>query len=861
MPSRDDCCKKRRLDMMLSISLSSRFLGVPFRATLPALMISASLMLSGCQSSEEKAERYYQSGLDLLAKGDEERALLEFRNVFKYDGFHKEARKVYADTVLKRGDLIEAYGQYLRLIEQYPDTLDVRQTLAEIAFDRGDWDEAVRHGNAAITLAPTDPRSLAIKVALDYRAALIARDDTAKAKAVEDAKTLLVGAPDNRIARRVLIDSLLNSARPADALPEIDRFLALDPMARDLQMFKLRLLVMDTDIDAAGVQLKEMYALFPEDQEIRNSLIRWYLVRKDIDGAEGFLRQLAGDPTSDPENHVAVVQFLQTARGPEAAQAELLKLAAANAGSSNADIYRAMSATIDFQAGRQTEAIIILEEVLKAATPSDQTNRIKVMLARMLNATGNTVGARARVEEVLAADASNVDALKLRASWLIAEDKPGQAIIDLRTALSQNPRDADTLTLMAEAHERDGSPELAGERLALAVEVSNKAVPESLRYAQFLLRSNRVNAAEAVLTDARKANPESVPILVRLGDVLLQERDYTRLQGVIETLRQIKSPEAQQATERLQTSSMMGQQRVDDSLNFLQGLVDEGTANTQTLALMVQVQLRAGKIDEARKLLDEALAKTPDDMALRTLSASIYALNGQTAPAEKIYRALIAEDPTAENPVWLLYSLLMANGREAEANTVIDQALAVQPKSLTLKWIKAGQMERAGKIDEAIALYEEIYAENSANTLAANNLASLISTHRTDPESLDRAYAIARRLRGIEVSAFQDTYGWIEYRRGNFADAVASLEPAAKGLPKDPMVQFHLGMAYAALNRDADAARMFQLALDLAGNSPLPQFDTAREMLAKVQPAAPDTPAPDLGSVLDRDPLPGTPKP
>ena len=44
------------------------------------------------------------------------------------------------------------------------------------------------------------------------------------------------------------------------------------------------------------------------------------------------LRKLAGDDTSPPEGHAAVVQLLQVAKGSEAAMAELDRLIAANQG-------------------------------------------------------------------------------------------------------------------------------------------------------------------------------------------------------------------------------------------------------------------------------------------------------------------------------------------------------------------------------------------------------------------------------------------------------------------------------------------------------------------------------------------------
>jgi cellulose synthase operon protein C len=101
--------------------------------------------------------------------------------------------------------------------------------------------------------------------------------------------------------------------------------------------------------------------------------------------------------------------------------------------------------------------------------------------------------------------------------------------------------------------------------------------------------------------------------------------------------------------------------------------------------------------------------------------------------------------------------------------------------------------------------------------IIANNLASLISTYRTDEQSLERAWNIARRLRGLERPEFQDTYGWIALRRGEVEEALGHLEPAAAALTRDPLVQFHLGMAYARAERLDEADAQLQRAIDIAG--------------------------------------------
>ncbi|NJS37742.1 MAG: tetratricopeptide repeat protein [Rhodobacteraceae bacterium] len=807
------------------------------RPFLTVALIVSTLALSACQSAEERAEGHYQSALTLLEAGDTDRALVELRNVFDLNGFHKEARQLYAETVLARGEVNEAYGQYLRLIEQYPDTPDVRLKLAELAIQRNDWEEAERHGREALRLAPDLPGVAAVRIVLDYRLAVIDSNVAAAKTVADQARALLVTDPSSSLARRVLIDHLLTGDDPLSALPEIDLAIAAEPDAFELYDMKLRVLAQTDRVAEIGTHLQTMFDRFPDNEEVRGTLVNWYLSQGDTAGAEAILRRLAGEKTSAPEGHMAVLQLLQVSQGTEAVRAELETLITANTGSPNADLYRAMRAALDFEAGQQTEAMAEIETVIAAATPSDQTLRLKVMLARMLEASGDKVGARARIEEVLTEDSAMVDALKMRAGWLVAEDRPGDAIVDLRAALDQAPRDPEILTLMAQAHERDGAVELAGERLALAVEVSGRSVDTSLRYAAFLVQQDRAEAALAVLTDARQGNPASVPVLTQLADLHMAAQNWPLVEEIGATLRQIGTEDALEAEKALQTVLLLNQNRVTEGIAFLESQIGQGSDDLRAIAMVVQTQARAGKLDDARSTLDAELAKRPAETQLLLLSAGLHAMSGETAEAETILRDLIAKDPSAEAPARLLYGLLLADGRADEATVVLDAALAALPASGTLRWLKAGQLESAGDFEGAIAIYEGMYAENSADVVVANNLASLITTHRADPESLERAFVVARRLRGSDVPAFQDTYGWIEYRRGNLDEALLHLEPAAAGLPQDALTQFHLGMLYAALNRPEDARRQLTLALDIAGDSKLPQFDLARETLAALPPA------------------------
>ncbi|MEL6517086.1 MAG: tetratricopeptide repeat protein [Pseudomonadota bacterium] len=799
--------------------------------------LGALLFLAACQTAEERAEGYYQSGLELLEAGDTARALIEFRNVFEHDGFHKEARQTYADTLYATGEEGEAYSQYLRLIEQYPDTADVRLTLTEIALKRGDWREVTRHGNAALELTPDVPRARAVAAAMAYRAALRQDNEAGLSAATAKAQAVLEEVPENIPALRLVIDHISRGDSPEEALPLIDQALAIDPTSFEFHTAKLRLLTKLQDDPAAISQLEAMFARFPDNPDVRTTLVNWHLSQENYPAAEEILRTLAGDPSEDAAGALTVVQFLRQAEGDDAALAELETLIAASDGTAPQDLYRAMAAFIRFEADPTGPGLDQMAALTADLPATDQSWRIKAMHARMLQDSGNEEAARATVDAILEADRSNVDALKLRAAWAIADDRPDFAITDLRTALSQNPRDAEVMLLMATAHERTGFPELAGERLALAVEVSDAAPEPSLRYARFLMRDGRVTAAATVLKDARRTSPGNLEIVSVLADLYLIEQDWPQATALLQELRAIPdNSRAAQVATALEAAILSGQNRTDESLAVLQDQLpdlDEDGRATLTIAL---AQIRAGKVAEARNYLSEATSTRPDDLTLQMLSGSVAMMDGDADSAEATFRTVLDTAPETEAAVRLLYSLLHLQGRDAEKAEVLQAGLTTNPDSEALLWIKAGALEKDGDIAGAIAIYEDLYARDSSNVIIANNLASLMATHLDDDTSLDRAFRIARRLRGLDVPAFQDTYGWIAYRRGDYLEAKDYLEPAAEALPGDPLVQYHLGMTYHALGRTTAARDSLAAAIELAGDSPLPQFTKARETLAAITP-------------------------
>lgn len=796
----------------------------PSRLLGPVVLLAAALLLAACEGKEERAEGHYQRALEFVAAGDAGRARIEFRNVFRLNGEHLEARLAFARLLRDEGDMQGAMAHYLLLVDQDRDNLDGQRELAELALVAQDFETAALAARRAFELAPADPKARALKATVDYR------DGADRPAALALAEAVVAEAPGEVAAHMVLIAERMNADDAAGAIELTDRGLAAIPRDEGLHLVRLAALERLGDPDAIGAQIERMAELFPDHEGVAMAQVQWRMRQGDLAGAEAALRAAAARAPADPDPALTVAQFLHDTAGPEAARAELDRLIAAAAAPLP---FQRARAGLDFAQGRADEAIAALAALTEGAEPSDTIRDVQVELAAMRGAGGDAAGRDALVAAVLEADPGHVGALKLRARARIAADAPELAIQDMRTALAEAPRDPEIMTIMAIAHEREGARELAGERLALAVEASDRAPAESLRYARFLLQDDRLGPAEGVVVDALRRAPDDADLLIELGRIHVARRDWPRVEQVAGLLR---DRGAEAAAAELALASLSAAGRVEETLGMLRDLAGDG-GDAAAMAQLVQAYVAAGELDAAQGYVDGVLAADPASVPGRMMQAGLAAARGDAAGAEETYRALVDEAPATPQPHRALFALLAAQGRLDDAAAALDAGLAATGGDADLMFLQAGLREQQGDVEAAIAVYETLYARDSNNLVIANNLASLLTAQRGDPASLERAFAIARRLKSANVPHFQDTYGWILHRRGDSAGALAYLEPAAAALGDNALVQRHLGEALFALGRAAEARERFALVVAIAeagGAASAPHVEAARARIAEI---------------------------
>ncbi len=158
-------------------------------------------------------------------------------------------------------------------------------------------------------------------------------------------------------------------------------------------------------------------------------------------------------------------------------------------------------------------------------------------------------------------------------------------------------------------------------------------------------------------------------------------------------------------------------------------------------------------------------------------------------------------------------SALRAGDRPA-ARQLLEQSSELAPSAARLHVLLAELYTYAGEFEAATERYSKVVALQPNNVVALNNLAYDLAVRQKKPnEALPLARKALAGSRGDPT--ILDTVGWIEYLRGNTAEATRILVQAAKGAPRNAEVRLHSAIALASQGARAAAASELAEALKL----------------------------------------------
>jgi len=171
-------------------------------------------------------------------------------------------------------------------------------------------------------------------------------------------------------------------------------------------------------------------------------------------------------------------------------------------------------------------------------------------------------------------------------------------------------------------------------------------------------------------------------------------------------------------------------------------------------------------------------------------------------------------------------------GEKEKAIDFLNRAIKIEPSNPSF-YIDLGMLyEASGQKQKAIEAYKSAVEIDNESFHALNNIAWLISDTKGDIQ-LAKKYAQQAVNLAPQNGAIADTYGWILYKSGEYEESKKYLELAAKALPSNAYVAYHLGKTYLALNDRDNAYIVLKKALDLS--SDFAHAEETKELLKNLE--------------------------
>ena len=792
---------------------------------MPALALAAitiAIGLAGCDGKQNREADFIERGKAQYAQREFVKAALEFRNALQINPIGIEAQYYLGLISEKTNDLPNALQAFTRVTEQDPKNIPAQIKLSQYALLQDNLPRAMEKAKLIIALDAGNAEAHAL------RGAVLLRQDKLE-EAMQEAIKAQAANPKNTTAISVIAGIKAKQGNIADALKTLDAGISQNPTEDGLKLIKLRIFSERNDVAGMELVLRSLIATSAQKSLYRLELIRLLSTQNRQGEAEQVLRDAIADDPNDKDAKLLLIQLLNQQHGLDAAEVELLAFTKAAP-----DDFTYLQALAELYAynGKFDKAKAVLTDIVAKDLRHPNTLVAKAGLARLALAEGDQAAANELIANILADDPQHEEALLIRAGMeLSANDMPA-AVLDLRAVLRIDPHSKQALLLLIKAYADSGEGQLRLDAYKnyLVTDPANDTI--RIEFIAHLLQEGNADEAEKQIAKIRESSPLFVSALMQQVDLFILRKNWTR---AIETAHRIIQDIGNDVQGRTALGKIhLARGELNAAIDELQHVYAITPGHSLARTLLVQCLLRADRAAQAVAVLTEAVSKDPKDAEAFVLLGDLYFVLQRPEDALKALRQSISIRPDWDVPYLKLVSLYFATGRLAEVAETARAGLTVLPNHPQLL-LNLGMVEDArGRFEAARDAYQAVLKKQPRNAVAANNLAALLAdAWPKDQAQLEEARRLVEPFRNGDDPYLLDTLGWVQYRLGNFSDAVGLLERSAKADPQLAQVRYHLGMTYEALGNQ-DKARI-ELERATAGPATYRGFEDAKLTLIKAE--------------------------
>jgi len=785
-----------------------------------AVLAALIAVLAGCGGAQSRFTAHMARGQEYYASGDFLKAGIEFRNAMQIEPHDIGAQLMAAHTAEQLGQFRAAFSLYQYVIDHAGDNLDARASAGRLLVTSHDADQALATIKPALAAHPDSARLLAVRAAARFE-----KGDAAGARADADRALQLDPKSEDAIELRA---GLYQQDHDLDgAIRLVSGAVPLLPKSTPLRTVLISLYQAAKQPQKAEAQYRALIALKPQELRYRYELARFYSFAGRLDDAQHVLEDaVKALPTSD-DAKLMLADFLTQQRGAAQGEQALRRFVAQQP--DDYALQLGLGAMLQ-RIAQSAKAVEVYQAVVRSASDDDPAGiTARDRLAAIALSQRHEDEARTLIGQVLARNPRDSDALLMRAQLALAHNDTAGAISDLRAVMRDQPRNALLNQLLARALVAHGDLALAEEPLRTALEV--RADPSTAaELARLLIRLQRPEQAVTVLTAAIQRSPKDPSVREALVDAYQARGDSVAARKAAEDFQQVLPDSA--AAYFVGGRVAEADKRFDDALRQYQKALALQPKGFDVLAALVHLQVQQGQGDAAVARIRALLAQSPKDPLLQNLLGDVSLLRKDFPTASDASQRAIALAPKWWAPYRNLGLAKLGAGDVQGAVKAYEEGLRAAPHQVPLLADLANLYQHLGRIDDAIAMYDDWVRQDPQAQLPANNLAVLLVTYRTDKASLDQALSLSAPFASSSNGNLLDTNGWVHFKRAEYTDALSSLQRAVDIAPDSPEFRYHLGMAELRAGQVARARSDLQAALK--GQGRFFGADDARTALASL---------------------------
>lgn len=784
------------------------------------LTIAIFLMIgiAACSTPEEKAEKYYQKGMALLEENPD-KAKLEFQNALQIKKNMTKAMYGIALVAERKGDWKATFSLMSKVVQQDPKHIEALIKTGQILLAGGRFDLALDRSNQALAV---DKKNVS---ALNLHAAVQLKLNNPNG-AIEYANAALALEPNNQDAYVVLATERLAVKDEIKAIAYLDKALAINEKNLAVQIIRIKALESLSNAAEAEKNYKNIIKLFPETTYARKTYAQFLFKQGRSDEAQQQLQAITIANPKDIQAKLDVVRFIIATRGPAAGRIEL-----ENYVKNDPKNYELSFALVNLYQVQKDSTLEdkLLKQIAKNAGDTSDGFKARGLMAYKLILADNKPEAEKLLNAILDIDKRNEQALTLRANLALEAKNYDSAIVDLRTVLRDSPDNVTAALMLANAHEAAGSPELAEEHYIKAFEVSKFLPDYGIPYTQFLIRRKQPERAEKVLEQMMEANPSDAFVMRSLAQSKISRGDYAGAQALADKAKTVGNKNT--LSDQILGAISSSKNDTEGTLNAFKRAHQTDPNDVQPIVAIVRTYMQAQRSKDALTFIASVLKSNPKNIEARLIQGQLYVATDDSKNAVLAYSEVIQMQPSNPVAYQQLAALQQKSKQFIEAENTIKKGLVVAPKDFALQLGLASIYESSARYDDAIKVYEVMYKDRPDSEIAANNLASMLSDHRTDKAAIERAYEIAKTLKDSQTPQFLDTFGWASFKVNKLDEAEQALKSAIEKSPDTAIFHFHLAKVYIAKSDKVQAKQALQNAIKLSSNDPFDKKDEANTLL------------------------------